>query len=106
MNTTLLQITAQYHENYGAHSWSGVGECPQNWKAKGGQVFTLRVDSDSFMYVEEQCVKAIETLLEKRSNDFERYTYISHELIFSEPIALDDAEFEAELEAECKKAFN
>jgi hypothetical protein len=106
MNTTLLQITAQYHENYGARSKSDVGECPQHWKPKGEQVFTLRVDSDSFMYVEEQCVKAIETLLEKRCNDLERYTYVDHELVFSEPIALDDAEFEAELEAECKKAFN
>lgn len=105
MNTTLLQITAQFHENYGAHSWDGTGECPQRWKPKGGQMFTLRVDSDSFMYAEEQCVKAIESLLAKQSSDYARYTYIDHELVFCEPIALDDAEFEAELRAECEEAF-
>lgn len=102
---TLLQITAQYYENYGAHSWDGQGECPQRWKAKGGQMFTLRVDSDYFMYAEEQCVKAIAILLEKQSNEYVRYTYIDHELIFCEPIILDDAEFEKELETECEKAF-
>jgi hypothetical protein len=105
MNTTLLQITAQYEENYGAHSWDGQGECPQHWKPKGGQMFTLRVDSDDFMYAEEQCIKAIATLLEKQSNNYERYWYVDHELVFSEPIVLDDAEFETELRAECEKAF-
>jgi hypothetical protein len=32
-----LYITAQFMENYGAHGWDGVGECPQYWKAKGGE---------------------------------------------------------------------
>lgn len=102
---TLLQITAQYHENYGAHSWDGQGTCPQVWKPKGSVMFTLRVDSDSFLSVEEQCKLAITSLLAKQSNHHERFTYIDHELIFHEPIALDDAEFEAELQAECEKAF-
>jgi hypothetical protein len=102
---TLLQITAQYHENYGAHDWNGQGECPQHWKAKGGQMFTLRVDSDSFMYAEDQCKLAIASLLAKQSNEYERYTYVDHELVFQEPIALDNAEFEAELRAECEQAF-
>jgi len=31
-----LLITTQVYENYGAHDWDGVGECPQYWKAKGG----------------------------------------------------------------------
>lgn len=26
----------QVYENYGAHCWDGVGDCPQYWKAKGG----------------------------------------------------------------------
>lgn len=102
---TLVQIFAQVHENYGAHDWNGQGTCPQSWKPKGCQMFTLRVDSDAFSYVEEQCVKAIEKLLEKQSNDFYRYEYLSHELVFQEPIALNDAEFETLLQAECKEAF-
>jgi hypothetical protein len=34
-----LHITCQYMENYGAHDWDGVGECPQYWKFKGGEDF-------------------------------------------------------------------
>ena len=49
---TTLQITAQYEENYGAHDWNGEGQCPQYWKNKGSQVFTLRVDPEWFWYAE------------------------------------------------------
>ncbi len=100
---TLLQITAQFHENYGAEIH---GIFHDAWKAKGSMMFTLRVDSTSFMYAEEQCKLAIATLLAKQSNRYERYTYLDHELIFHEPIALSDDEFEAELKSECEKAFN
>ena len=31
-----LLITTQTQENYGAHDWDGVGECPSYWKFKGG----------------------------------------------------------------------
>lgn len=37
-----LLITTQIHENYGAHDWDGVGECPQYWKAKGGNDYVVR----------------------------------------------------------------
>ena len=36
-----LLIQTQVHENYGAHSWDGEGECPQYWKAKGGEDYVL-----------------------------------------------------------------
>lgn len=39
-------IQTQYQENYGAHSWDGVGECPQYWKNKGGDFYI--VDGVSF----------------------------------------------------------
>ena len=100
---TLLNITAQYHENYGAHDWNEKGGCPQSWRAKGGQVFTLRVNSDNFMYAEAECLKAIATLLVKQSNEYVRYTYVDHELVFSEPIALDSDLFESELLYECEQ---
>ena len=29
-------VSTQFMENYGAHDWSGEGECPQQWKYKGG----------------------------------------------------------------------
>ena len=36
-----LRIHTQHYENYGAHDWDGEGECPQYWKAKGGDTFIL-----------------------------------------------------------------
>jgi len=97
---TLLQITAQYYENYGSEIH---GIFHDAWKAKGSQVFTLRVNSDSFMYAETECLKAIDVLLAKQSNKHELFTYVAHELIFQEPIALNDAEFESELLYQCEQ---
>lgn len=37
-----LLITTQIHENYGAHDWDGEGECPQYWKAKGGNCYVVK----------------------------------------------------------------
>ena len=37
-----LLITTQTYENYGAHDWDGVGECPQYWKAKGGSDYVVK----------------------------------------------------------------
>lgn len=37
-----LLIQTQVYENYGAHDWEGVGECPQYWKAKGGNDYVVK----------------------------------------------------------------
>jgi len=37
-----LVIQTQYCENYGAHDWSGEGECPQYWKFKGGSTYIVQ----------------------------------------------------------------
>lgn len=37
----MLVISTQFYENYGAHDWDGVGECPQYWKAKGGSEYKI-----------------------------------------------------------------
>ena len=37
-----LLITTQVYENYGAHDWDGVGECPSYWKAKGGSDYVVK----------------------------------------------------------------
>jgi len=41
-----LLITTQVYENYGAHDWDGVGECPQYWKAKGGNDYVVKKFKD------------------------------------------------------------
>lgn len=40
-----LIITTQVYENYGAHAWDGTGECPQYWKAKGGDEYVFPLGS-------------------------------------------------------------
>ena len=37
-----LYIFTQDQENYGAHDWDGVGQCPQYWKAKGGNDYVVK----------------------------------------------------------------
>ena len=34
-----VALTTQVYENYGAHDWDGTGNCPQYWKAKGGNEY-------------------------------------------------------------------
>ena len=41
-----LLITTQVYENYGAHDWDGQGECPQYWKAKGGNDYVVKKFKD------------------------------------------------------------
>jgi hypothetical protein len=43
-----LMISTQYMENYGAHDWDGVGECPQYWKFKGGEDYFFPLLSESW----------------------------------------------------------
>jgi len=37
-----LVINTQVYENYGAHAWDGRGECPEYWKAKGGNDYVVK----------------------------------------------------------------
>jgi hypothetical protein len=41
-----LLIQTQVYENYGAHDWDGEGECPQYWKAKGGNDYVVKNFTD------------------------------------------------------------
>jgi len=36
-----VEVNTQIRENYGAHEWDGVGECPQCWKSKGGEDWVI-----------------------------------------------------------------
>jgi hypothetical protein len=86
----LCQITTQYYENYGSFENS-------NWKPKGSFIFNLKVDTDDFMYGESECVEAIKLLLEEQSNLHERFSYVSHELIFNDIVELDSENFQKKL---------
>lgn len=36
-----VHVMTQCRENYGAHDWDGVGQCPQYWKNKGGDDYVI-----------------------------------------------------------------
>ena len=83
----LIRITAQYHENYSDTN-------TPYWKPKGGTEFELQANSDLFLYVKEDCIKAIKIMLEKASNERSKYTYLDHEIIFGKSEVLCPDTFE------------
>lgn len=83
---TLVRIEAQYYENYGS------SEAPY-WKPKGGQEFTIRIDSDILFYNKEGVASVLSHMLDDRSGDYIRYELLSFEPVFGEPIALDSNMF-------------
>jgi hypothetical protein len=73
-----LLITTQVYENYGAHDWDGVGECPQYWKAKGGNDYVVKKFKD-FSAVSET-VMALRSQIEQDNDGF-RETIIGWEIV-------------------------
>ena len=103
MYTADLRITAQYEENYNWHNGQGTSEGENKlfpwfdgnnkpyWKKKGGVEFIIKgIEPDPVLYAAPgEAEDAIQTLLDEKSNNHSRYTLISWEFIYSEPIELD-----------------
>jgi hypothetical protein len=64
-----LVIHTQHYENYGAHDWDGEGECPQYWKAKGGDEFMVLNIPTSVSV--DQIVDMVRDQVEFRNEGFE-----------------------------------
>jgi len=80
MSKVQVKILTQLEENYGFH------EGTNHWKPKGGIEFTTEVCDGIMMYGDTDIIKkSIQILLDKESNDVERFTYVSHELVFHTP---------------------
>ena len=78
-----VRILTQLEENYGFY------EGNQRWKKKGGMEFTMSVDDGLMMYGEEDIIiQSFQKFLDLESNELERFTYVSHELVFHKPIEL------------------
>jgi len=91
---TLVRIESQYFENYGS------AEAP-HWKPKGGQEFTIRIDSDILFYNKEGMESVIANMLDNNSTEYARYELISTEPVFCEPIELDSDIFNVLYDAQC-----
>ena len=72
-----LLITTQVYENYGAHDWDGVGECPQYWKAKGGNDYVVKKINVNKV---TETVMALRGQIEQDNNGF-RETIIGWEVV-------------------------
>lgn len=77
-------VTAQLEENYQYH------EGGEYWKMKGGIQFEIPTLKSFLFYTDEnQLIKTLKYVMKKESNEIERFTYISHDVLFQEPIKLD-----------------
>jgi len=90
-----LLVHCQYYENYNVDA-NGFGEVP-HWKPKGGHTFTMPVDSDTVFYADEdKLIQAIKNLVESQNSIAEKFEYIEHELVTSEPTLVEGLETELE----------
>jgi hypothetical protein len=71
-----LLIQTQVYENYGAHDWDGKGECPQYWKAKGGNDYVVK----NFQGNDTYAVTVLRNKIEQQ-NDFFRECIISWNVV-------------------------
>ena len=83
MDSKLL-VHCQYYENYSVGP-EGFGEVPY-WKPKGGHTFQMPIDSDTVFYVDDdKLIQAIKNLVESQNSIAEKFEYVEHELVCSEP---------------------
>jgi len=88
-----LLVHCQYYENYNVDA-NGFGEVPY-WKPKGGHTFKMPVDSDTVFYTDEdKLIQAIKNLVESQNSIVEKFEYIEHELVTSEPTLVEGLEAE------------
>ena len=98
-----LLITTQVYENYGAHDWDGVGECPQYWKAKGGCDYVVKKFKD-FSAVSET-VMALRGQIEC-DDRFYRETIIGWEIVANDYLTefeKDQLEYEGKIRFPAKE---
>ena len=75
-NMMAVHVMTQCRENYGAHDWDGVGQCPQYWKNKGG---------DDYVIGGAPCIEDAEHFVS---------TYICHDNDYSEEFVVSSQEVE------------
>jgi hypothetical protein len=93
-----IRVISQSLENYSFLENGEIDGVNPYWKCKGGQVFEIKVDGDFVMIVDKSVmIQGIKTFLERHSNVGWKYEYISHEVIFGNPIVIDSDTFTSEV---------
>ncbi len=89
----LLQIEAQYYENYNL-----AEKDEPAFRPKGRQIFKVEVDTEFLTYIgTEDLIKACKNILKTYSNDTALFEYLEHKVLFYEPIEINKDEFKKEL---------
>jgi hypothetical protein len=83
-----LVTNTQYLENYGAHDWSGEGECPQYWKFKGGNTYVIENVEDYDSALSESLVNL--ELTEDLVNLITYRTDYSEEYVIESTLMMSD----------------
>lgn len=86
-----LVINTQYKENYGAHDWDGVGECPQYWKFKGGSTYVVENITSSVLFTGSASANALYEIVDKIKASICSADEYSEEYILDWEMANDDA---------------
>ena len=73
----IISISTQYHENY------SDTDTPY-WKPKGEVKFQVEISYDILMYC-NNLEKILTEMIAEESNDFGKYTYLSHDVSPSQP---------------------
>lgn len=73
----IISISTQYHENY------SDTDTP-HWKPKGEVKFQVEISYDILMYC-NNLEKILTEMVAEESNDFGKYTYVSHDVSSSQP---------------------
>lgn len=69
-----LVIQTQCRENYGAHDWSGEGECPQHWKMKGGNTYVVEnITTKAQAMIADTGIPGLTKLIEDKNESYEEY---------------------------------
>jgi hypothetical protein len=83
--TFRIVVHTQVFENYGAHCWDGKGQCPQYWKAKGGNEYQRTIGTtNAVIAMGAKGVKAIADAIAKqvaRNDDYYEEYAIGWDLI-------------------------
>ena len=98
-----LLITTQVYENYGAHDWDGQGQCPQYWKAKGGNDYVVKKFKDLNKVTET--VMALRSQIEQDNQAF-RETIINFEVVANDYLTefeKDQLEYEGSIRYPAKE---
>ena len=98
-----LLITTQVYENYGAHDWDGVGQCPKYWKAKGGNDYVVKKFKDINKVTET--VMALRGQIEQDNEGF-RETIINFEVVANDYLTefeKDQLEYEGSIRYPAKE---